>query len=361
MAIGRISGPMLRANLDRLGVDLSFETDLLYLDVNNSRIGINNDAPTVGLEIGGTDGIVIPAGSSAQRPGTLTAGLIRFNTDTTTFEFYDGSGWNSVGGDITTIVSDSFSGDGSTTDFTLSENSTTAGTLVSVNGILQDPADAYTVSGTTLSFSEAPADGYAIDARVLTMTTTVVSLYDGNTSFVLDDSSELATVTINGTDVTEVSGSALQPAADNTFTIGTVSRRWSTVYAVNTTVQNADLAEMYAASLEIPAGTVVEFGGDDEIQISQTTKSTRVAGVVSTKPGYLMNDKLGGPHPTPVALQGRVPCKVIGKVRKGDMMVSAGNGRAKADANPTIGSVIGKALKDFDGDLGTIEIVVGRL
>jgi hypothetical protein len=56
-----------------------------------------------------------------------------------------------------------------------------------------------------------------------------------------------------------------------------------------------------------------------------------------------------------------VPCKVTGIVRKGDMMVATSSGRARAEQNPTIGSVIGKALADFDGQDGVIEVVVGRL
>jgi hypothetical protein len=62
-----------------------------------------------------------------------------------------------------------------------------------------------------------------------------------------------------------------------------------------------------------------------------------------------------------VLLQGRVPVGIFGPVKKGDLMVSAGNGRAKPATDPKLGSVIGKALEDFDGEEGVIEIVVGRL
>jgi hypothetical protein len=74
-----------------------------------------------------------------------------------------------------------------------------------------------------------------------------------------------------------------------------------------------------------------------------------------------MNTSLTGDNVVALALQGRVPCKVQGTVRKGDMMVSAGNGQARAEANPRVGSVIGKALEDFDGLEGIIEVVVGRV
>jgi hypothetical protein len=74
-----------------------------------------------------------------------------------------------------------------------------------------------------------------------------------------------------------------------------------------------------------------------------------------------MNSMLKADHVTALALTGRVPALVIGTVRKGDMMVTAGNGHAQACATPAMGTVIGKAVEDFNGHTGTIEIVVGRI
>jgi hypothetical protein len=102
------------------------------------------------------------------------------------------------------------------------------------------------------------------------------------------------------------------------------------------------------------------FGGDEEVTLADVATS-RVAGVVSTDPAMLMNGKLQGQYVTAIALQGRVPCKVTGTVRKGDMMVAGPNGTAQSSTSPAIGSVIGKALQNFDGDQGVIEIVVGRV
>jgi hypothetical protein len=73
-----------------------------------------------------------------------------------------------------------------------------------------------------------------------------------------------------------------------------------------------------------------------------------------------MNEGLDSEFVVAIALTGRVPCQVVGPVRKGDLMVAAGNGKARADADPKAGSIIGKALEDFDGAEGTIEVVVGR-
>jgi hypothetical protein len=74
-----------------------------------------------------------------------------------------------------------------------------------------------------------------------------------------------------------------------------------------------------------------------------------------------MNSGQTGDYVVPVALTGRVPVKVTGTIQKGDMMVATSNGRARAEDNPALGSVIGKALADFDGQDGVIEVVVGRL
>ena len=144
--------------------------------------------------------------------------------------------------------------------------------------------------------------------------------------------------------------------------IGASGATFNTVFAKATTAQYADLAEYYSSQDAYPPGTVLDFGGPAEVTLSTTDMSVRVAGVVSTNPAYLMNSVWdGGGKVVALALTGRVPCLVTGNVRAGDMMVSAGNGSARAERNPKMGSVIGKALTDFTGDTGVIEVVVGRL
>jgi hypothetical protein len=128
-----------------------------------------------------------------------------------------------------------------------------------------------------------------------------------------------------------------------------------------TSAQYADLAENYLADVPYQPGTVVSFGGVKEVTVSTEDLDVLVAGVVSTKPAYTMNSGLVGDYTTPVALMGRVPCRVTGTVTRGAMMVSAGDGTARAEAAPVMGSVIGKALESFDGATGVIEIVVGKL
>jgi hypothetical protein len=136
---------------------------------------------------------------------------------------------------------------------------------------------------------------------------------------------------------------------------------FDTVFAKATSAQYADLAEMYEADAAIEPGTVVAFGGVREVTVSFVSGDARVAGVISTNPSFIMNSALTGDHPVAVALTGRVPTRVTGTVRKGDMMVSAGDGTACACAAPQLGTVIGKALEDHDGVTGVIEVVVGRI
>jgi hypothetical protein len=124
----------------------------------------------------------------------------------------------------------------------------------------------------------------------------------------------------------------------------------------------ADLAEYYEGDLEYAVGTVLVFGGDKEVTVSNIQGDHRVAGVVSENAGYVMNIACPGLKNL-VALQGRVPCKVVGKIEKGDLMITsrisgvAISANGKADA----GTIIGKALESYNSDhIGTIEIAVGR-
>ena len=153
--------------------------------------------------------------------------------------------------------------------------------------------------------------------------------------------------------------------ANSKCNIGLPGRTFGSVYAdifngVATSAQYADLAENYTADAEYAPGTVLEFGGEFEVTLAQDG-TNRVAGVVTTNPAYLMNSNCQGTYVAAVALQGRTPCKVRGLIRKGDMLISGGNGFARTTQTPQMGTVIGKALGDFDGIEGIIEVAVGRL
>jgi hypothetical protein len=143
--------------------------------------------------------------------------------------------------------------------------------------------------------------------------------------------------------------------------IGASGATFNTAFIKSTSAQYADVAEKYLSDADYQAGTVLCFGGDYEVTECNVDMCKKVAGVVSTQPAYLMNDAIKGDHTVTLALLGRVPCKVRGPISKGDMLVSAGEGYARAEQLPQIGTVIGKALEDFVGDHGVIEVVVGRV
>jgi filamentous hemagglutinin len=567
--------------------------NLLLTDAGTDTVVIGGGNATTGaaLKVDTTDSMMVPVGNTLQRPGTPEIGMFRFNTGGDALEVYTSSGWEDVGVPaFTVIVADAFVGDGSTLAFTLSANSTTAGTIVSINGIVQEPTTAYSVSGVTLTFTEAPAVSDNIDARILTTTTTVTQIEnvsgnavvevldtadtvqitgnllpqanvtfdlgsttlrwrdgyfagnsitlgntvlknttgnsigffgpDGSTPATIDaasvdttqiasgtssmaviaadgniranvDGNTIQTISTTGVAITgdlSVTGNAtlagnilgdriqngttqidiqtqdgnanitvggvsnvavfsstgaaitgtlsasgnanvgnlgtaglivatgnitggnlsgtsiigtLTTAAQTNITsvgtlgsltvtgnisggnlitaglvslssitktgsngvgnIGSSTSVFDTVFAKATSAQYADLAEMYEADAQYEPGTVLCFGGVKEVTLCGQADSIRVAGVVSTNPSYLMNSDQTGDCVVAVALTGRVPCRVTGTVRKGDLMVSTGDGRARANNVAAVGTVIGKALADFDGADGVIEVVVGRV
>ena len=132
----------------------------------NANANINIDPSGTGtFYIIGTNGFVIPVGTLAQRPSPAAQGTLRFNSDYGRLEYYDGTEWDVVGGGITsqTITS----ANGVTTVFTLDRDSTTSATLVMLNGIVQLPTSAYSVTGNTLTFTQAPVTSDIIDIRFL--------------------------------------------------------------------------------------------------------------------------------------------------------------------------------------------------
>jgi len=587
----------------------------VYAGANTASFGNNTQTTNALVAFNATNSILIPVGNTAQRPATGVAGMVRYNSTTTGVEVYNGTSWSALGSSFTSITTETFNGDGATTSFTLSSaNFTTDSVIVTLNGVVQQPAVAYAVSGTSLVFTEAPATGDVIVVRELQTTTSVgsissgtsslgISTASGNAFFTIGGISNVMTVSTSGVDITgnlTVSGNAtlsgnimgdriqngtttidIQSAsgnanitvaatsnvavfttgglnlagvlsatgnviggnlnasglslsgnvvsalnvtgnvtAGNIITVGAMSITgastaasysatgnvtggnlttggqvsstgnitggnilgganvnatthtgatvnvtgnidggnlrtaglisstgtvtgsqfngsgagltsipganvtgtvpsatsatsattattagtvttaaqgnitsvgtltgltinnaiiaitnggangvgnigsstgyFNTVFAKATSAQYADLAEKYTADADYAPGTVVEFGGAAEVTLSVEPDSTRIAGVISTKPSYIMNATLTSAHVATVALQGRVPCKVIGPVSKGDMMVAAGNGYAKVDNNARAGTIIGKALDTLHDPYGVIEVVVGR-
>ena len=145
-------------------------------------------------------------------------------------------------------------------------------------------------------------------------------------------------------------------------TVGTITGNWALTAGSRLTATYADLAERFEADGVYSAGTVVELGGEKEITAVQFELSEDVFGVVSNTAAYLMNAAAGDDNSHPaVAVTGRVPVKVTGKIKKGNRLVSAGNGLARAASKKeaTHFNVIGRALEDKNtSDIGYVEAFV---
>ncbi|MAV94263.1 MAG: hypothetical protein CMA31_01075 [Euryarchaeota archaeon] len=172
----------------------------------------------------------------------------------------------------------------------------------------------------------------------------------------------------DGATVLIATSTGFEPNLDNTYNIGTATKKYNTVYSttfsgVATNAQYADLAENYTADAVYEPGTVVIFGGEEEVTLTKLRGDNRVAGVVSEHPAYLMNSNQEGSNVTAIALQGRIKVKVVGIVKKGQMLItSSTQGFASVSTNPEVGTVIGKAIENKDdGGEGLIEVVVGRV
>ena len=174
----------------------------------------------------------------------------------------------------------------------------------------------------------------------------------------------------NGSGLAPISCSTIQATTLTTggnTTSGTITGRWtlSGTSPNESRLQatySADLAENYEGDQEYEVGTVLVFGGEKEVTTSTTKGDTRVAGVVSNTAAFTMYEACPGLKNL-VALQGRVPCKVVGKIKKGDLLITSGipGVALSAGSDTKVGTVVGKALTEYDSDhIGTIEIAVGR-
>jgi hypothetical protein len=150
-----------------------------------------------------------------------------------------------------------------------------------------------------------------------------------------------------------------------TVNFGSSGNRVATVFATTfngtaTAAEYADLAENFRPDNSYAPGTVVALGGVEEITAVNEELSDSVFGVVSTRPAYLMNSAQDGG--APVAVAGRVPVRVLGLVNKGDRLVSAGNGMARAasdDESINAFNVIGRAIQTKTTmEEGTVEAFV---
>lgn len=232
------------------------------------------------------------------------------------------------------------------------------------------PEDNETVASNWLSLATTSASGNTTFGGV-----TVIGTISANNAIITNNLSVpniacqtisvAGTATIETANITTANIGTLYTTVISTggvSTAGALTGNWTLTAGSRIQATYADLAERFAADTEYDAGTVVELGGANEITAVKYELSEDVFGVISSTAAYLMNAGAGSDktHP-PVAVSGRVFVKVTGKVLKGQRLVSAGQGiaRAAVDGEATAFNTIGRALSDkLTTDIGTVEAIV---
>jgi len=267
----------------------------------------------------------------------------------------DGSGALSFAAAGATISADT----STNTDFLVYFASTTSGALTAVkqdSGLIYNPSSGSLTSAAFIGALTGNASGSSGSCTGNSATATTAT----NVT-VADESSDTA---CNVLFTTAATGNLPPKSGTNlTFDSANGNLTTTTFTGLATSAKYADLAEKYDSDATYEAGTVLIFGGEKEVTECTAKYDKRIAGIVSTDPAYLMNSESTG---IAVGLIGRVPCKVIGEIRKGDLMVSSDTpGYAEAwrdESNPQTGSVIGKALEDkYGAGKDVIEVVVGKI
>jgi hypothetical protein len=333
--IGSAGGLWNTVFATKLQGTLTSPTQTAITSVGNLT-GLTVTAPIVGSVTGSALTVTQAAQTAITSVGTLTGLTV---TGTVTAGAFSGPLTGATTGTHTGAVIGNVTGNASGSALTVTQAAQTAITSVgTLTGLTVTAPIVGSVTGSALTVTQAAQ-------TAITSVGTLTAL--GVTGSITVNSNNAVTAIING-------GTA------GIGNIGASGQGFNTVFAKSTSAQYADLAENYKADADYAQGTVLEFGGEHEVTVA-TDNTARIAGIVSTNPAYLMNTNLTGAHIVALALTGRVPCRVTGIVKKGDMMVAASNGLARATTSPQFGTIIGKALEDFAGEDGIIEVVVGRL
>jgi len=344
--------------------DLSEGTNLYYTDAR-ARAAIS---ATGDLSYNSSTGVMSYTDPSPRTDATIrgllsATGDLSYNSSTGVISYTDPSprtdatirGLFSSGGDIAYNSSTGFFSytmpSLAVSDFAASsillstESFASNDTMLMTSSAIEGKIEAYGYS-TTVGDITAVTAGSGLTGGA---TSGVATLSVGSGSYIVVAAD---TVSVDATSANTASKVVARDAAGN-FSAGVIT-------ATATAARYADLAEKYATDTHYEHGTVVIFGGDAEVTVTTESNSPKVAGVISTDPAYMMNKDAEGQY---VALRGRVPCKVIGPVAKGDVLVTSSRpGFAEAASDPHFVGVacyVGKAISSIDTPSeGVIEIMV---
>jgi hypothetical protein len=344
----------------------------LWYDKNNGRLNVSYD----GKSFKGIASIFVQAGVPSL--SALVRGDLWWDSDAFQLKAFDGSQFQIVGpfnpatGRATWIPGEEETGINTANSTPISksiiddeviavvskqtftvQNSALSNNFSTIKrGITLSGADALGRSDTTGTVLWGSA-AHAIYANTATVALTALALVSGGSPSLLSSSSTGVISYYNtATTSTTVWSIAQRDVNGNIHT--------NSFIGVATSARYADLAERYAADEFYEPGTVLIIGGEKEVTVTSQFADTRVVGIVSRNPAYMMNSDAGNDETHPyIALKGRVPCKVIGPIKKGDLLVtSAHPGYACVGQNIFSGAVIGKALEDKSEGFGVIEVLV---
>jgi hypothetical protein len=324
------SGGNIRANVGGSTITNTYSSGLAVTGLI-SATGAVTAASVVGGVITGSSVSVTGAQTAASTVGGVITGSSVSVTGAVTGASLVGTVTTAAQGSITSVG-------------TLSSLSVTA----NVQGGNIRTAGQVSATGAITAGGDLSLVGNIVDTGPLTIITTS----NGNITLAPNGSGNINT------------GANIMPTANATANIGSATLSYNTIFAKATSAQYADLAEMYCADSEYTPGTVLEFGGSEEVTITTQSHGTQIAGIVSTNPSYLMNSTLTCVNAVQVALVGRVPCHVVGTIAKGDRLVASSTPGVATRLDMSQyqpGCIIGKALEAYNSEtVGTIEVAVGR-
>jgi hypothetical protein len=200
--------------------------------------------------IDGASALQLPAGNTAQQPTTAYAGALRWNTGVSSLEVYSGTSWIPLLSEINNQV---ITPDGTSINYTLDFSATAEGIIVSINGTLQQPGTAYTVSGTTITFAEVPLATDIISIRFIA-----------------------AGITENNVQFSNVAASII-PSANITFDLGSSSRRWRDIWLSGNSINlGAAVITSVGNTVQLPAGSTVGGANVDVTAINANVTAANV-------------------------------------------------------------------------------------
>ena len=304
--------------------NVAFDTNTLFVDSTNNRVGIGTTSPAVGLDFQ-----MINSGEGFR--------VRRHNAPAQYIEITEGDGSRHE-----------IKAEG-TKEFRITN--TTANSAQGFH-FYRNSAERLRILGDGLITFQDGAGTVAFTSDL--------------TSYITASSTD--TLTNKTLGATTISGHLI-PSANVTYDIGSSANKFSEVHATtfngtSTSAQYADLAEMYAGDKNYEIGTVVCVGGTHEVTECTTYADSKLAGVVSDKPAYLMNRDIDAEYPICVGFVGRVPVKVVGHIEKGDLLTTSetkGFATKFSQGSYNPGCIIGISLNDKkESGEGIVEVLLKR-